>query len=169
MLEGTGEATVAVAPAAAFAFLSDPRNAASWFAGADFAVAPEGPPRAGLRWSFARTPGTRRVTPVCMVTFTPPQQFVWETQLPRWRTNFTWELSFAPASEEQPGGTRLRMAIRLRPGLVEWPSALVGYALVRRALGERAQRTVERASEAIPTPQRPAQGSGGRGRRPKRR
>lgn len=149
MLEGTGEAVAAVAPAAAFAFLANPRNAGVWFAGAGFAEPPEGPPRAGLTWSFARTAGTRRVQPARMSIYEPPRRFVWETRLPAILTNFTWEMRCEPAGEEQPGGTRLRLTYHLRPGLIQWLTTLVGFSLVNRALREQAQSAADRAAVAL--------------------
>ena len=163
MLEGTGESVAAVAPAGAFAFLANPRNAGAWFAGAGFAEPPEGPPRAGLTWSFARTSGTRRVQPVRMSVYEPPRRFVWETRLPAVLTNFTWEMRCEPAGEEQPGGTRLRFTYRLRPGLVQWLTTAVGFSLVTRALREQAQQAADRAAEALatmsPEPDRKKRGS----------
>src|SRR5579872_213777 len=149
MLEGTGEALTAAAPTIAFAFLADPRNAGAWFAGAGFAEPPVGPPRAGQTWSFAQTPGTRRVQPVRMSVYEPPSRFVWETQLPAALTNFTWELRCDPAGTERPGGTRLRLTYRLRPGLVQWLTTAVGFSLVGRALREQAQAAAERAAAAL--------------------
>lgn len=169
MLEGAGEAVAAVAPAVAFAFLANPRNAGAWFAGAGFAEPPAGPPRAGLTWSFARTAGTRRVQPVSMSVYDPPRRFVWETRLPAILTNFSWEMCCEPTGEEQPGSTRLRLTYRLRPGLVQWLTTAVGFSLVKRALREQAQRTAARAAEALssmpPEPGRTRGGGSGRKRR----
>lgn len=161
MLEGTGEAVTAAAPAVAFAFLADPRNAGAWFAGAGFAEPPVGPPRAGQTWSFARTPGTRRVQPLRLSVYEPPSRFVWETRLPTVLTNFTWEMRCDPADEKQPGGTRLRLTCRLRPGLVQWLTTAMGFSLVSRALREQAQRAVDRAAAAL------ADSSAPSGRKPK--
>lgn len=175
MLEGTGEAVAPSTPATAFAFLANPRNAGAWFVGAGFAVPPEGPPRAGLTWSFARTTGTRRVQPVRMSVYEPPRRFVWETRLPAVLTNFTWEMRCEPASEGRAGGTRLRLTYRLRPGLVQWLTTAVGFSLVNRALREQAQRAADRAAEALsssagPSSGKPADGRGnGAGRKRKRR
>ncbi|MGH2515318.1 MAG: SRPBCC family protein [Ktedonobacterales bacterium] len=156
MLEGTGEALAKVTPAAAFTFLANPRNAGAWFAGADFEEPPVGPPRAGQTWSFARTPGTRRVQPVRMSIFEPPSRFVWETRLPSVLTNFTWELRCEPAGDEMPGGTRLRLIYRLRPGLAQWLTTAVGFSLVGRALREQAQRAADRAAEALSSTSAPS-------------
>lgn len=149
MLEGTGEALTTVAPATAFAFLANPRNAGAWFAGAGFAEPPVGPPRAGQTWRFDKTPGTRRVQPVHMSVYEPPSRFVWETQLPAALTNFTWELCCAPAGAERPGGTRLCLTYRLRPGLVQWLTTAVGFSLVGHALREQAQAAADRAAKAL--------------------
>lgn len=98
MLDGMGEATAAVVPAVAFAFLTDPRHADLWFAGAGFETPPQGPPRAGLEWSFARTPGTRRVQPMRMSVYEPPARFVWETTFRSpLATNFVFEMRCEPA------------------------------------------------------------------------
>lgn len=137
------------APAAAFAFLADPHNAGAWFAGAGFEEPPVGPPCAGQTWSFAKTPGTRRVQPVRMSVYEPPSRFVWETRLPTVATNFTWEMRCEPAGEVQPGGTRLCLTYHLRPGLAQWLTTAVGFSLVGRALREQAQRAAERAAEAL--------------------
>ena len=164
--EGSGEAVVPVAPATAFAFLADPRNASAWFAGAGFVARPQGPPRTGEEWSFAETPGTRRVTPTHMTRYEPPEHFRWETRLSAWQTNFAWEMRCEPDSE----GTRLRFTIQLRPGLLEYPAALIGFRLTRRALARAAERTAEQAAEALT--QRQDQGRTGakrvKPRRPRR-
>jgi hypothetical protein len=54
-----------------------------------------------------------------------------------------------PADEQQPGGTRLRLTCRLRPGLVQWLTTAMGFSLVSRALREQAQRAVDRAAAAL--------------------
>lgn len=177
MLDGMGEATAAVAPAVAFAVLADPRHASEWFAGADFETPPQGAARAGLEWSFARTPGTRRVQPMRMTVYEPPTRFVWETTFRSpLSTNFIFEMRCEPAeiaaddadspdatpppdAAEQPPvdrpsraapvqATRLFFTIRLRPSLVQWASIAAGFVLLRRALRERAQTAVDRAAEA---------------------
>ncbi|HLZ22523.1 MAG TPA: SRPBCC family protein [Ktedonobacterales bacterium] len=158
MLEGTGESVTAAAPAVAFNFLADPRNAGLWFAGAGFEEPPTGPPRAGQTWSFAQTPGTRRVQPVRMSIYEPPSRFVWETRLPTVLTNFTWEMRCDPAGAERPGGTHLRLTYRLRPGLVQWLTTAVGFSLVGRALHEQAQRAADRAAEALSAASSPSSG-----------
>lgn len=179
MLDGMGEATAAVAPAVAFAFLADPRHAGEWFAGAGFETPPQGPARAGLEWSFARTPGTRYVQPVRMTVYEPPSRFIWETTFRSpLATNFSFEMQFAPVAiavaPEPPAdeaetdtspsppadtpapvpatsvpGTRLRFTIRLRPGVVQWASVAAGFVLVRRALRERAQKAADRAAATV--------------------
>lgn len=172
MLDGSGEATAAVAPAVAFAFLADPRHAGEWFAGAGFETPPRGPARVGLEWSVAQTPGTRRVQPMRMTVYEPPSRFVWETQYRApFQTNFVFEMACEPAESEPVEGegetegvesTRLRFTIRLRPGVVQWASIAAGFALLRRALRERAQKAAERAAEAVLAAP-PAGGSGGKG------
>ena len=104
MLDGMGEATAAVAPAVAFAFLADPRHADEWFAGAGFETPPAGPARAGLEWSFAQTPGTRRVQPMRMTVYEPGSRFVWETTFRSpLATNFVFEMRCEPVQiEERP-------------------------------------------------------------------
>jgi hypothetical protein len=47
------------------------------------------------------------------------------------------------------GGATLGLALRWRPGLLDWPVALAGAILRGRRLAERAQRTVERARDAV--------------------
>lgn len=171
MLEGSGEAMTAVAPAVAFAFLADPRHAGEWFAGAGFETPPSGPARAGLEWSFARTPGTRRVQPMRMTVYEPPSRFVWETQYRSpLQTNFAFEMRCEPVESEAVEGepssthsTRLRFTIRLRPGVVQWVSIAAGFALLRRALRERAQKAAERAAEAVLAAPPGPRASGGNG------
>ncbi len=135
--EGTGAARVAVRPAAAFAYLADPRNAPMWFAGAAFAQAPEGPPRRGMTWSVVQTRSGGRVAPVAMLVYEPPSRFVWGTQL-RWpRTNLTWEMRCAPTEEEferEGEGTRLAFTIRIEPGCGA-TSAARGGPCMRGAAG----------------------------------
>lgn len=163
LLEGSGEATAAVSPIAAFAFLADPHHASEWFAGAGFAVPPTGPVREGLTWSFEQTPGTRHIVPMRMTIYEPPRRFAWASQASRYLTNHIWELRCEPAmpgapepgailtSESESEQTRLVMTISLQPGLVDMLSTAAGYVLVRRALREQAQRAVTRAAEALET------------------
>ncbi len=151
-LEGTGEAITRVGQTDGFAYLSDPRHAGEWFAGAGFAVEPHGPPREGQTWSFAHTPGTRRVLPVSAGVFEPPVRFVWRTQLGALRTNNEWELRFEPVSDADSGSdpaTRLRLTIRLLPGPLGWLVTLPLLPRMRGILSSRAQTAVERAVSAV--------------------
>jgi uncharacterized protein YndB with AHSA1/START domain len=148
--EGSGEATVDMKPAVAFAYLTDPRNAPTWFAGVAFAQAPEGPPRAGMAWSFAQTQNGGRIVPARMLVYEPPSRFVWRTQH-RWpRTNLVWELRCAPmdATGER---TRLAFTIRIEPGPLGWLTLLAAAPFSRGAIARRAERAVERARAALMT------------------
>jgi len=165
---------VALPPAAAFAYLADPRHAPDWFAGAAFAVPPEGVPRLGQSWSFARTRGTRRVLPVAVAAFEPPRRFLWQTTLGSRRDNNAWEVECVPAAA---GATRLTVTIRLIPGPLGWLSILLYRPLVRGALRERARRAAARARDALlaraaaPPPSahpRPHPRAGRKPRRPRR-
>lgn len=106
--EGSGATTVAMTPAAAFAYLADPRHAPAWFAGVTLAEPPEGPqigaPREGMTWRFVQTRGQPaggrpRVTPVEMAVYEPPSRVVWRTRFAWPRTNLAWELRFEPHGE----------------------------------------------------------------------
>jgi len=174
-IEGSGAAEVAVPPAAAFAYLADPRHAPDWFAGAAFATPPQGAPRLGQSWTFARTRGTRRVLPVEIASFAPPRHFLWQTTLGPRRDNNAWEVECAPT--EAAGATRLTVTIRLIPGPLGWLSILLYRPLVRAALRERAQRAANRARDALlahaapsapPTHPRPRPHPGRKPRRPRR-
>jgi uncharacterized protein YndB with AHSA1/START domain len=174
-IEGSGAAEVAIPPAAAFAYLADPRHAPEWFAGAAFAAPPEGAPRLGQNWSFARTRGTRRVLPVAVAAFEPPRHFLWQTTLGPRRDNNAWEVECVPTAA---AATRLTVTIRLIPGPLGWLSILLYRPLVRAALRERAQRAADRARDALlahaaasPTPPahpRPHPRAGRKPRRPRR-
>lgn len=181
-IEGSGAAEVAVPPARAFAYLADPRHAPEWFAGAAFASAPEGAPRLGQSWSFARTRGTRRVLPVAIAAFEPPRHFLWQTTLGPRRDNNAWEVECTPAAAGVSGAsdaTRLTITIRLMPGPLGWLSILLYRPLVRAALRERAQRAANRARDALlaraassssspPARPRPHPRAGRKPRRPRR-
>jgi hypothetical protein len=159
--EGSGETTVAMAPAAAFAYLADPRHAPGWFAGVSFAEPPEGPPREGMTWRFVRSRGQvggkRGMTPVWMAAYAPPARFVWRTRYHWPRTNLAWELRCDPANEAEPGEsgraqdtpTRLTFTMRIEPGPLGWLTLLVATPFSRDTLARRAQRAVERAREAL--------------------
>lgn len=156
ILEGMGEATVEATPAAAFAFLSDPRNAGLWFAGSGFAQPPEGAPRAGMIWRFERMRGARGPVTATMSAFEPPERFVWETRVGILGVNNVWELRFEQAlvdsgSPDVPArpGTIITMTIRLRPRPLGWLSILPALPLLRGQLPARAQRAADRAAEAV--------------------
>jgi hypothetical protein len=188
-LEGSAEVVVLVSQSAAFAYLSDPRHAGEWFASAGFAVQPQGSPRAGQTWSFARTAATRRELPVRADAFEPPSGFVWRTQLGALHTNNEWELRVEPASVgadsiggggEGEGGdaraaTRLRLTLRLRPGPLGWLATLPLLPRMRGILQGRAQTAVTHAAEAAEQHARDRQGkqrnpwTPGRPRRSRRR
>ena len=146
--EGTGETTVAVAPAAAFAYLADPRRAPEWFAGVQFAERPEGEPRAGMRWRFVQVRSGNRIVPVRMAVYEPPTRFVLRTAH-RWpRTNLRWEMRCEPATDGE-GGTLLRMTIGIEPGPMGWLSLWLAKPAFRPDPAMQAQRAVERARDAI--------------------
>ena len=161
MRAGTGEATVAVAPDAAFAYLADPRHAQEWFAGARLAEPPEGAPHAGMTWRFVQVRSDNRVVPVRMEVYEPPSRFVWRTTF-RWpRTNLRWEMRCEPETQSLPlasppqgegksgNGTRLRMTIGIEPGPVGWLGLYLSPRLYRPDPAMQAQRAVERAREAL--------------------
>ena len=166
-LEGSAEAVVRVGQTGAFAYLADPRHAGEGFARAGFAVEPQGPPREGQTWSFARTAATRRELPVRAEAFEPSSRFVWRTQLGLLRTNNEWELRVEPASVGVDGGegvgggegegedgdgraaTRLRLTLRLRPGPLGWLATLPLLPRMRAILEGRAQTAVTHAAEAV--------------------
>ena len=161
MRAGTGEATVAVAPDAAFAYLADPRHAQEWFAGARLAEPPEGAPHAGMTWRFIQVRSDNRVIPVRMEVYEPPSRFVWRTTF-RWpRTNLRWEMRCEPDSGDEEHVTRLRMTIGIEPGPVGWLGLYLSPRLYRPDPAMQAQRAVERAREALlerttlPTTERP--------------
>ena len=156
MREGTGEATVAATPEAAFAYLADPRNAQQWFAGAALAEQPEGAPYAGMRWRFVQA-RSKRVVPVRMEVYEPPSHFLWRTAL-RWpRTNLRWEMRCEPETLPPPpqgegqsvGGVRLRMTIGIEPGPMGWLGLHLSPRLYRPDPAMQAQRAVERARDAL--------------------
>jgi len=178
-IEGSGAVEVAVSPATAFAYLADPRHAPEWFAGATFDSPPQGAPRLGQSWTFARTRGTRRVLPVEIAAFEPPRHFLWQTTLGPRRDNNAWEVACASAAAGATRLTRLTVTIRLIPGPLGWLSILLYRPLVRAALRERAQRAANRARDALlahvapsssssPPPARPHSRSGRKPRRPRR-
>jgi hypothetical protein len=147
ILEGTGEAVAKVEVATAFAFLADPYNGRLWFASAGPLEPPGQPIAAGLTWHLEKTRQTRRVLSLKMVTYQPPECFVWTTQLGGLATNHVWEVHLRPGPES--GTTTVSMALRLRPGPIGWFSALIAPAGLRRTLSTRAQRAVDRACEVM--------------------
>jgi hypothetical protein len=148
MLHATGETHTQAAPAAALAYLADPRHAPKWFASVAVEGLAGGPPRAGQTWRFVERGGRGAARPVRMALYEPGARFIWETQLGRARTNITWEVA-ASAAPEGEGGATLRLVTRWRPGLLGWPAALAAAMLARGALARRAQRTIERARDAV--------------------
>src|SRR5262249_34873004 len=145
MPEGAAERILSGDPARVFAFLADPRNAQAWFTGADFEAPPEGEPRAGMTWTLAKTEETRGPIPTRIRLYEPPARFAWETTLSRMRTNWTWTVSCAPgAGASGASATRVRLAIRLRPGLLDTLLALLLSRTLRETLSTRAERTLDR-------------------------
>jgi hypothetical protein len=146
-IEGTGEAVAKVEVATAFAFLADPYNGRLWFASAEPLESPRQPIAPGLTWHLPKTKQTRRVLPLKMVTYQPPERFVWATQLGGLSTNHIWEVRLRPGPES--GTTTISMALRLQPGPIDWLSALIAPAGLRRTLATRAQHAVDRACEVL--------------------
>lgn len=175
MPQGSGEATVAVAPAEAFAYLSNPLRAPEWFAGVQFAERPEGEPRAGMRWRFIQVRSGNRVVPMRMEVYEPPTRFAWRTTHLWPRTNLRWEMRCEPVAEggdgeETEGGTRLRMTIGIEPGPMGWLALWLAKPAFRPDPAMQAQRAVERARDAImerlqARPQTPRKPPEKRGRR----
>jgi Polyketide cyclase / dehydrase and lipid transport len=147
IIEGTALAVAKIDLATAFAFLADPRNGRLWFTSAGLADPPEGPLRQGLTWRLEKTRETRRVLSVSMITYEPPDYFVWATQLSHLGTNHRWELRFQPGP--QAGTTSITMTLRLYLGPLGWPSGLIAFARLRRTLTKRAERALERAREIL--------------------
>lgn len=151
MLFGTGTTHTRVGSQAAFTYLADPRHAPDWFAHIKVTDLEPGPLRAGQTWRFEQdrskgtrsTPSTRSIR---MAMYQPPQRFVWETTRPHAGTNLVWELNCEPAAA---GGSTLLMTVRWRPGLLGWISVLAASIVMPGVLSDRAQRTVERAREAV--------------------
>jgi uncharacterized protein YndB with AHSA1/START domain len=154
MPQGSGVATVAVAPAEAFAYLSNPLRAPEWFAGVQFAERPEGEPRAGMRWRFIQVRSGNRVVPMRMEVYEPPTRFAWRTTHLWPRTNLRWEMRCEPVAEggdgeETEGGTRLRMTIGIEPGPMGWLALWLAKPAFRPDPAMQAQRAVERARDAL--------------------
>jgi hypothetical protein len=148
MLHATGETHTQTAPAAALAYLADPRHAPEWFASVAVEGLADEPPRAGQTWRFVERGSRGTARPVRMALYEPGTRFIWETQLGPARTNIVWEVTTSAAPEGE-GGATLRLETRWRPGLLGWPAALAAALLTRAALARRAQRTIERARDAV--------------------
>jgi hypothetical protein len=133
--------------ATAFAFLADPRNTQLWFATAPLVEPVSGPLFEGMTWRLAKTVETRRVTPLGMAVYQPPERFVWETRLRGPATNHSWEVRLSPGTDA--GTVKMSMTLRLRLGPVDHLSALVAPARLRRIVTVRAQRALERARAAM--------------------
>jgi hypothetical protein len=82
-----------------------------------------------------------------MITYEPPNRFVWATQLPRLGTNQSWELRLRPGQEA--GTTSISMTLRLILGPLGWPTALIASARLRRKLETAAARALERACAVL--------------------
>lgn len=150
MPEGAAERILPGESARVFAFLADPRNAQAWFTGADFETPPEDEPRAGMTWTLAKTEETRGPIPTRIRLYEPPLRVVWETTLGRMRTNWTWTITCSPAADAADGpATLARLAIRLRPGLLDTLLALILSRTLRETLSTRAERALQRAAEAL--------------------
>jgi hypothetical protein len=147
VIEGTGEAVAKVEIATAFAFLADPYNGRLWFASAGPLEPPGQPIALGLTWHLEKTKQTRRVLPLKMVTYLPPECFAWATQLGGLSTNHIWEVRLQ--SEPESGTTTISMALRLRPGPIGRLSGLIARAGIRRTLAAGAQHAVDRACEVL--------------------
>ncbi|MGO8949872.1 MAG: SRPBCC family protein [Ktedonobacterales bacterium] len=170
IIEGTSEAVAKVEVATAFAFLADPHNGRFWFASAAPVEPLSGLLAEGNTWHLEKTKQTRRVLPLRMVAYDPPDRFVWATELGGLATNNIWELRFQPGPED--GTTRLTMTLRLRLGPFGWLSALVAAGRLRRTLGMRAERALVRACEILEAEQQVIgavkSGKQGRGAKPSR-
>ncbi len=168
MPEGSGEATVATSPQAAFRYLADPHHAPDWFAGVELAEPPRGPLSVETTWRFTQRSG--RMVPVRMAVYEPPRRFAWQTAYSFPRSNLRWALECLPV-ENEPSQTLLRLTIRLDPGPLGWLTLLLTFGRSERTLAARAQEAAEHARAALlePTAQegraRPKRPQG----RPKRR
>jgi hypothetical protein len=147
VIEGTGEAVAKVEVATAFAFLADPYHGRLWFASAAPLEPPGRPIAPGLTWRLEKTQQTRRVLPLKMVTYQPPECFVWATQLGGLSTNHIWEVHLRPGPES--GTTTISMALRLRPGPIDRIATLIAPARLRRSLATSAQGAIDRACEVL--------------------
>jgi hypothetical protein len=172
MLRAVGETHTQVAPAAALAYLAAPRHAGEWFASVAVAGLADGPPRVGQAWRFVERGGRGAARPVRIALYEPGARFIWETALGPARTNIAWEVTATAAPE---GGSTLRLVTHWRPGPLGWPAALAAALLARGAVARRAQRTIERARDAVeagaaaPSAQRPPRPTPSGTRRRRRR
>ena len=130
MFRWMASAQTRVGPVAAFAYLVDPRHAGEWFARVEAREVPPGPLRAGRAWVFYE-PAARSIKPVRLTIYDKPRRFVWETRLPRPRTNLVWEYEFAPTPDH---GATLTFTLRWRPSPLGLPLALAAVLLSRGAL-----------------------------------
>ncbi len=150
---GSGEALVAVNPAAAFAYLADPRNAGEWFASVALEEAPQGRLREGMTWRFVQRLRRGHVIPVRLQTYEYPSRFVWRTRYPWPRTNLAWELHCEPAEAANEATsaprTHLRFSITIEPRPLGWPALALGAWLSPHSLRHRAQGAVDRARELL--------------------
>lgn len=146
MPEGSGEATVATSPQAAFRYLADPRHASEWFAGVELAEPPQGPLGPQATWRFRQRSG--RIVPARMAVYEPPRRFAWQTTYLPLRSNLRWTMELLPA-EDVPSQTLLRMTIRLDPGPLGWLTLLLTFGRSKRTLTYRAQDAAERARDAL--------------------
>jgi hypothetical protein len=146
MLFATAETHTTAPPAAALAYLADPRHAGEWFAGVDAVGLDDGPAHVGQQWRFVERSARGAVRPIHMARYEPGARFIWETRLGTLRTNIAWEVA---ATAVPAGGATLRLKTRWRPGLLGWPAALAAALLARGALARRAQRTIERGRDAV--------------------
>ncbi len=173
--DGVGATTAPVAPAVAFAFLADPRNAPEWFAPVTFARAEDDAPsqtgvlssgsvlRVGASWRFiphrpaseARAnPRPGATIPVRMAAYEPPTHFAWETTYPSARDNLRWEITCEDTASDSASApsaqtTTIRMRIRIQPGPLGWVSLLMAAPFTRGGLDRRTQRALDRAHETL--------------------
>jgi hypothetical protein len=145
MFQWTGTTRTRVAPAAAFAYLADPRHAGDWFASVTVSAPAPGPLHQGQTWRFAGA-GKRGEQTIRLALYDPPRHFVWETATPRWGTSLVWELALTSSA---PTGTTMALTTRWRVRPLGWPQAAFAAIVGRRTLPSRCQHTVERARDAI--------------------
>ncbi len=147
IIEGSSEAVAKVEVATAFAFLADPHNGRYWFSNADPLERPAQSLATGLSWHLEKTTQTRRMLPLRMLVYQPPERFVWATELGSFATNNIWDVRLQPGPES--GTTRLTMTLRLQLGPFGWLSALIFAGRLRRTLAKRANSALDRAREVL--------------------